>query len=226
MRLDFRDVSAWYWLNHFLGEEPEEAGLLQAMAKASQTGEVIWDVGANCGLFSYLLGRRRPDNRIIFFEPNRFAFEMASSALRPFPKISGMNIGLSRCKLQNACFTIPKGESTLGALQPKVPSGGKEIFSVVLDAGDRLVEQEGWPAPHLLKIDTEGHEVEVLAGLARTIRHHKTKVFFEHLGLTDNQVKNLLFPGYELFSISNETGELIRGLDRSVGHNAAMLPVA
>jgi len=226
VHLDFRDISAWYWLNHILGEKAEEAGLVEAVCEISKPGEVIWDVGANCGFFSYLVARRLPNCRLFFFEPNRFAFEIASAALRPFPHVSGMNIGLSLRKRDDGTLTIPAGESTLGSIQPKVPGRKNQTLPVLLDAGDRLVEEAGLPAPHVIKIDTEGHEAEVLAGLGRTILQHKTKVFFEHLGLTDQQVKNLLPPGYELFSISNLTGEIRRGLDRSVGHNLAIFPAS
>lgn len=79
-------------------------------------------------------------------------------------------------------------------------------------------------APDLIKIDTEGHERQVLAGLSGTILARKPDLFFEHLGLSDEAVDRLCPAGYELFTVENESGAFSRGLNRGLGHNAAFLP--
>lgn len=224
LRLDFRDVSAWYWLNYVLGDKLEEAGLVEAVYRASEPGDVIWDIGANCGLFSYLLACRLPDCRIIFFEPNRSVYEIACAALEPFSQVSGINIGLSCRKRDHVLLAVPAGGSAVGTVEPQVLREGNLTLQVALDAGDRLVEQAGLPAPNTIKIDTEGHEVDVLAGLAGTIANFKPTVFFEHLSLSDDRVKKLVPLGFRLCSVSDRTGELTMGFDRFVGHNSALLP--
>ena len=222
--LDLRDVSAWYWLNHILGDELEEGGLVEAVCKAAKPGDVIWDVGANCGLFSYLLARRLPQCRILFFEPNPIVYKVACSALKPFHNVSGRNIGLSSQSRNDASLTFPVGGSAVGTLESKTAGAEGISIAVALDVGDRLVEEVRLPAPSTIKIDTEGHEADVIAGLARTIAKTKANVFFEHLSLSDDQVKKLVPPGYRLCSVSDRTGELIEGFDRSAGHNSALLP--
>ena len=224
LRLDFRDVSAWYWVNYVLGDKLEEAGLVEAVCRASKPGDVIWDVGANCGLLSYLLARRLPDCRIIFFEPNRAVYEIACAALQPFSQVSGINIGLSCRKQDHVPLVVPAGGSAVGTVEPQVLGEGNYTLHVALDAGDRLVEQVGLPAPNTIKIDTEGHEADVLTGLARTIANLKPMVFFEHISLSDDRVKKLVPFGFKLCSVSNRTGEFTMGFDRFVGHNSALLP--
>jgi hypothetical protein len=71
--LDFRDMSAWYWLNLDLGDPHfEEEGLFRAMRARITLDSVVWDVGANAGVLSYVLarwGRRR--GNCIFLSPTR-----------------------------------------------------------------------------------------------------------------------------------------------------------
>lgn len=222
--LDFRDVSAWYWLNYVLGDDLEEVGLVEAVCRAAKPGDVIWDIGANCGLFSYLLARRLPASRIFFFEPNLSVYEIAFAALKPFRQVRGRNIGLSQSKRDHVSFTVPAGRSTVGTLAPLASGGASRRLDVALDVGDRLVEEEGLTPPDLIKIDTEGHEADVLAGLARTIAKHKPKIFFEHISLSDDEVKKLALPDYRLGSVSDRTGEITAIFDRSVGHNSVLWP--
>ena len=224
LRLDFRDVSAWYWLNYVLGDDLEEEGLVEAVCRAIGPGDVIWDIGANCGLFSYLLARKLPTSRICFFEPNPTVYTIASAALEPFRQVRGMNIGLSQRQRDHVSLTVPAGRSTVGTLEPQASGVAGRRLDVALDAGDRLVEEGGLPPPHLIKIDTEGHESDVLAGLARTIAKHKPKIFFEHISLSDDEVKKLAPPGYRLGTVSDRTGEVAAIFDRSVGHNSALWP--
>lgn len=224
IRLDFRDVSAWYWMNYLLGDKLEEAGLVEAVCRVSKPGDVIWDVGANCGLFSYLLVRRLPGCRIVFFEPNPLVYENACSALKPFRNVTAKNVGLSSRQTKNALLAVPSGGSAVATLQPTALSQKHLTLVVSLDYGDRLIDEGELPAPDIIKIDTEGHEAEVLAGLVGVISAKKPKVFFEHLSISDSAIKKLVPPNYVLHSISDRTGELTFGFDRSVGHNSALLP--
>jgi len=70
--------------------------------------------------------------------------------------------------------------------------------------GDLLVKQENHHARTVsaIKIDVEGHELDVLAGLKNTILEHRPTIFFELTVDTRDvlQVFNDLLPRYELFS--------------------------
>jgi len=67
IHVDFRDVSAVYWLNATLGDPFEEEGLLSAVLSESTEDSVVWDVGANCGLFTYRLAQNAKFKSIVFF---------------------------------------------------------------------------------------------------------------------------------------------------------------
>lgn len=212
-------------MNYLLGDKLEESGLVEAICRASKPGDVIWDIGANCGLFSYLLARRLPSCRIVFFEPNPVVYDIACSALQPFPKVTARNVGLSSRHTKNAFLAVPLGGSTVATLQPKTLSQGGLALEVSLDYGDRLIDEGDLPAPDVIKIDTEGHEAEVIVGLMGAISAKKPRVFFEHLSLSDSAIKKLVPPNYVLHSVSDRTGELTLEFDRSAGHNSALLPM-
>ena len=224
LHLDFRDVSAWYWMNYTLGDRLEEEGLLQALRRVSKPGDTIWDVGANCGLFSYILARNLPDCRIVFFEPNPFVYGIARSALRPFANVQGMNIGLSSSTRENTPLTLPRGGSTVGTLEPKQLGRVGPVISVSVDTGDQIIDKHGLPAPDTIKIDAEGHESEILKGLSRTIEQRTPKIFFEHIGLTNHTIQNIVPRGYNLHSVADDTGEIQRSFERRTGHNALLMP--
>lgn len=224
VHIDFTDVSAWYWINHLLGDRLEERGLLQAMKHAARPGDVVWDVGANAGLLSYLLVRSLPSCAVVFFEPNPAVYAIASEALAPFAQAKGVPVGLSSDSKATARMVVPQGGSTVGSLGGAPAERASGGLTVRLARGDELIERGEIPAPNVIKIDTEGHEAEVLAGLGRTIARLRPKIFFEHISLSDAQVSALVPQGYDIFSVSDRSGETRPGFDRRRGHNSALLP--
>ena len=221
--LDFRDISAFCWLNYTLGEEFEETGLLKAMSSVIQPDSVVWDVGANCGKVSYLLARHTPAQKVIFFEPIKSMFEITASALSPFTNVSGHNVALSD-KTTQRDLMIPHRNSTMATLDTDSPEQGGLKIRVSCVKGDDIVANRGAPAPSVIKIDTEGHEPRVFAGLADTIRIHRPSIFFEHLSVSDEEIRTLIPRDYEIFTVSSREGNLIKGFQREVGHNSALFP--
>jgi len=222
--IDFRDVSAWYWLNNKLGDPFEEQGLLRALVESCRTNDIVWDVGGNCGLFSYLLAKQKPNIKIFFFEPNPFVFRVACEALQPFQNVQGVNAGLSSKPDTSALLTVPLGGSACGTLETIKTQREGPVLKVRLHVGDNLVETGTYPAPDIIKIDTEGHEIHVIKGLSKLIRTKKPKVFFEHISLSEEDIQNLLPTDYKVISISDRDGSMHYKFDRTVGHNSVMIP--
>lgn len=219
VHLDFRDISAFSWINYTLGEPFEETGLIKSMASLITTDSVVWDVGANCGKVSYVLAKETPARKIVFFEPIDAVYKLAQAALEPFGHVSGLNIAVSDSS-GKATLLIPRGNSTMAEITAE-----NGDYSVECRTGDDLIATGAAPPPNILKIDTEGHEAKVLAGLRQTIISHRPTIFFEHLSFADSEIYNLVPPGYELFSVSNKDGVLGKGFDRRRGHNTALLPI-
>jgi len=220
--VDFRDVSSMSWVNYLLGEEFQEAALIRAINSTLHEDAVVWDVGANCGLFSYLLAQSPKVQRVVFCEPNKHMFEMCCDALSIYSKVLGLNVALSD-KGGEADLVVPLGATTMGTLHPQTLASPASRLRVRCITGDGLVAQ-GLPVPDVIKIDTEGHELAVLRGLTDTIRKHQPTIFLENLNFNTSDFSRLLPSNYEIFSIASPSGSLAKGFNKDLSHNSAFIP--
>jgi FkbM family methyltransferase len=222
--IDFRDVSSWFWINFVLGEGFEEEGLIDAMAPWLDAKSIFWDIGANAGLLSYKIACRMPHpGEIHLFEPNPQVYAIASSALKSFPFARTHQVGLSNAN-STLRMTIPRGSSSCGTVMPDKTNRQGEEIDIPCVTGDNLVFKDHYIPPNVIKIDTEGHEAEVLAGLSEIIEAFKPCIFFEHISMSDVDVLKAVPVGYILYSIDDANGSLREGFDRQRGHNSALLP--
>ncbi|WP_431299577.1 FkbM family methyltransferase [Tabrizicola sp. BL-A-41-H6] len=161
--------------HHAMGEfyEREE---LEIIRQWCPPGAVFCDIGANIGNHVlYALTFLNPA-KVIVFEPNPVAIAILTANI-------GLNGGLDRCDLthlgiglsdRNAeHFSISAPHRNLGAGQV-VRSQNEDGFP--LRRADGLLRDE---APSFLKIDVEGMEMAVLAGLSDTIARHRPRIFVE-----------------------------------------------
>lgn len=223
IELDFRDVSAMYWLNHTLGDRFEEWGLLTAMQRFLNQDSVIWDIGANSGLLSYHLAKEQSFSELHLFEPNPRMAKLATQALSVFPKTEVYPYGLSN-REGNFTLTIPEGHTTLATLEPDATHRIGTACMIQCRVGDELVRKFNMTPPTVIKIDTEGHEPSVIAGLTKTIELHRPVIFCEHISLDVSDVLSMLPSGYRLFTVNDDTGELVEGASYGIGHNSALIP--
>jgi FkbM family methyltransferase len=122
------------------------------------------DIGANFGLYTCILGRQKLAQRLIAFEPHRWAL----GRLREHITLNGLTgveiyenaAGAGRHK----ATLSPKGagQSALAAIVEADPQG-YEIDVVPIDEALSFTGK-----PLVIKIDVEGYEREVLAG-AKTL---------------------------------------------------------
>ena len=145
---------------------------LQALMTSVRPGDVVYDIGANMGLFSIMLGHRvGAAGLVVSFEPQAEVFEHlqtnvrlnALRNVRAFRKALGAVGG-------SASVSIAK-ESVLSRLKTAEDStaGPREQVDVVV--GDEFVKAEDLPVPRLVKIDVEGAEYGVIRGLSGTLAH-------------------------------------------------------
>jgi FkbM family methyltransferase len=223
--LDLRDYSGMGWL--LFKEDPtlcEETGLVAAIAAFSGNSSVIWDIGSNCGIVSYLIAKNLRYKSLHLFEPNDFVNNIAIDALKPFRDIHEHNFALSNsdCELE---LTIPKNDTSCATLDPFRTARKGVKKTITCRVGDQLIESKKVPVPDIIKIDVEGHELEVLNGLSKCIEKHSPIILFEHISLTDEEVADAVPGGYEIYSINRDDGTLKKGFDRSYGHNSALIPL-
>lgn len=156
--------------------DPSMDKLNEYIEKLKITPGLIVDIGANQGLISILLRDNIKNTGIICIEPDESNFSILKDNI---PDAKLYNIALSNingnCVLQNF--------------------GGNQTFRVnkQIDGSTPLYTLDSLciDSPMLLKIDVEGHEIEVLEGSTNTIEKYLPLILLEHH--TDLVDKTTLF---------------------------------
>ncbi len=152
-----------------------EAAQLADIAPYFLTGGVFVDIGANTGQHSIYFAKVLGASKIILFEPIKQTCQILRENIRlngldSIGDLSHLGIGLGD-KPSRATFSV--GLSNLGAATlHEQPTG-----SIETKTGDSVLEKE--PRIDFIKIDTEGFEIKVLAGLEKTIRKHRPTIYIE-----------------------------------------------
>ncbi|BCX48316.1 methyltransferase FkbM family protein [Haloferula helveola] len=220
--VDFRELSAFGWLNTMLGDDNQETPLIEAIAAHLSGDSVFWDIGANAGILSAEIARRTAIGEHHYFEPNPRIYPWAEAALSHLPQARGHPVAVSSSE-GTATLFIPVNLSAFGSLEGNCRGEAIRV-EVETVSGDLLVYERGLAPPSVIKIDTEGHEVEVMGGMRRLVAEYRPLVFFEHIELSDEQVRAMTPEGYRVGTLCDTTGAILDRLDRSAGHNSALVP--
>lgn len=223
--LDFRDISAYAWLHYLQGESSQEDGLLAILRRFVTADSVYWDVGANVGIIATHVFTRCNPRSIYAIEPNPEAIKVLYSLFADAASVHIIEAALSDHNGTSDLF-VPTADSSRGSLEGNHASlSTNRSYPVTCFRGDFLIQEKLAAAPHVVKIDVEGHEVAVLRGLQACIKQYRPVIVFEQLFLSDAAVQQLIPKGYSLFTVGSRSGELVPGLSRNVGHNCLLLPV-
>ena len=154
----------WHLMHHPKSAEQE----LFYLDRIVPEGAVTVDVGANCGLYTRRLARL--SRRVYAFEPSH---KMADLLRRT----SASNVCVHEIALSdqsgNAELFIPQDENelvyALASLEPAVGVSNKTVVSVNVPTArlDAIVHQD----VAFVKIDVEGHELNVLNGAVELLEH-------------------------------------------------------
>jgi FkbM family methyltransferase len=157
----------------------KEQPILEAFVEELEPDDVVWDVGANLGVYASLAADAGAE--VVAIEP------VPLTADRLGENLEG-NGGGEVIEGALAGHTEPAAllmdRDDLGTQTPTLCAAGRpaKTRSVSAITGDRLVESGGVPAPDVLKIDIEGAELSALAGLEGTLAEHVDVAFVETHG--------------------------------------------
>lgn len=174
LRMDLRRASAWY------AKGTNEMPIQEAIGEHVRPGSVFYDIGANAGFFSIIAARLTgPRGKVVAFEP----VPANAAAIRRNAALNRLN----NVVVVEAAVSDSEGTAEL-RLDPH-PGGavlaasstrqGGERITVPLVTIDGLVERREAPEPTVIKVDVEGAEAAVLAGLARTAQRLKPVLICE-----------------------------------------------
>jgi FkbM family methyltransferase len=158
-----------------------EPPVQEALRRLLAPGAVFYDVGANVGFFT-ILGARLvgPSGRVIAFEP-------VPACARAVARNIELN-GFAHAAIREEAVGAASGAARLlvvgEASWSHLASTGRhadvrEELDVSVVAIDELVAAGTIPPPHVLKIDTEGAELQALEGMRGTIEGARPAIVCE-----------------------------------------------
>jgi FkbM family methyltransferase len=165
---------------------------------STSKGSYFLDVGANIGLYTWQVARIAPELKIISFEPDPNNFEL----LKMTNEASGLkHVELCPVALSDQSkereFNQDNLTSATGSLclddKPWIEqylNGTSNKISVQTRTMDDLLGKD--KIPSLVKIDVEGHEIEVLQGSRNTLSKAKPLLIIESFPPKQSTVLSLL----------------------------------
>jgi FkbM family methyltransferase len=169
LRSTLRKANLTGFLSRMVFDGGSEHALAKALEEALFPGCVFWDVGANIGLYAARAAKLvGPAGRVFAFEPSHWNLPKLQAACTSYSNITVLPFGLSSGNTRTKFLhgTDAAGATSRVLFQNEQPSAKSD--EVDLRCGDDVIAA-GISSPHVIKIDVEGHEFEVLQGLARTL---------------------------------------------------------
>ena len=182
MFLDFLDPVDRHIILHKTYEN-EEINILTNLIKENSITKFI-DVGANCGFYTFKFARQNMD--IFSFEPNLDALNKMKNTLSKnqnlkkkimiFPYgLSNQNSKLKMVSMIKHGYAQTGGSGVIFSDTPK--SSKFMIYEAEFKIGDELLDFKNDNL--IIKIDVEGHEINVLKGLSNLLKKNKCIIQIE-----------------------------------------------
>ncbi len=200
-------------LRYLFKESTEwDPDLLHAAHVLVRVGAVVWDIGANVGLFTkaaaFLAG---PGGTVVAFEPDADAMDLLTRTQGVSPA-SDPPICLVHAAVSDATgyaqFAIPRRSRAANAIAGfgSTQTGGvAQIRTVPCATLDAFLGR--FEPPWVLKIDVEGAEVKVLQGAERMLSEVRPWIDCEVAGENAQEVFRILTDHeYRLVDASNAEG--------------------
>jgi FkbM family methyltransferase len=208
------EASLRYWRSNLAAVDPLLFEMAREMVKA---GQVVWDVGANVGLFSFCASALAgPSGSVLAIEPDFWLAHLISRSAQ----------GLSRdchtaAPVAVLCAAVAeqtgvrefqiaergRAANHLAQIQGSSQTGGNRYsHQTVTVSLDFLLEH--FPPPSVLKIDAEAAEVRVLSGSARLLRTARPIIWCEVSPENSQSVGDLLRAhGYQIYAAALHPSE-------------------
>lgn len=159
-----------------------EPGVTRVLGDFLRPGNIFVDVGANIGYYSVLAGRLVGNQgSVLAFEPNPRTFTLLERNIRENGLSNVMPIQLAVGELRGQADLYldlhNQGNSSLGSRNVSTPDVRVTVSMDSLD--ECLLRSTGAILADVVKIDTQGAEMAILAGGRRTMRQRGIKVILE-----------------------------------------------
>lgn len=203
------DAGLAYW---FPAWAIRREALLRNAAETIRQGSVVWDVGANMGLFALAAaGLSGPAGRVYAFEPDAGMLRLLRRSAQLNPQAAPVEA--IPCAVSDAIalarFNIAENNSAANFIEgfgSNLTGGVRETQTVLTVPLDWVAERI--PLPDVLKIDVEGAELCVFRGAAQMLKARRPVVIFESQGANWEEIARRLWDlGYTLYNCNLTAAE-------------------
>jgi len=167
---------------------------------------VIFDVGANCGAMSLQYAKLAPSGKVYSFEPTHYALSKLKKNLELNPQLakrivviqSFVSSSTSQETSIKAYASWKVGGRAEGVKHSVHGGTTKDTGGIGAVALDDFCEEKQIERLDFIKIDTDGHEWEVIKGARKIIAKFRPAIIFE-IGLYAMDEENISFADYSEF---------------------------
>ncbi len=233
----------WFLYQDF---RKSDAVMIDIFRRLVRPGDVVFDVGANIGVYTRYVLHALNASSVVAFEPMSGNLELLRENVR-LGEVS------DRCRVLELALgsvdgdedlqidDLTSGTAVLDSISGGKPSEGRRhhglppaVERVRVRRLDTLMQAETLPAPNVIKIDTEGAEALVLDGARETLRRQGPRLAIALHGPDKAlaTLKVLEDIGYSAFgAVREKSGLIYRRLgasdsDRLGNNNIVASPIA
>ncbi len=199
------DAALKFWKRNLDHTDP---ALFDWAAEFIKPGDVVWDVGANVGLFSFAAASLSgPEGQVLAIEADLHLVEILRRSARSqgaetapvvvLPVAISDEVGVAEFVIAARGRAANHLANTVGSSQA---GGVREKIMAMTVTLDWLLER--FPAPNILKIDVEGAEHRVLQAAEKLLATHRPNVLCEVHSTNRQTVADILGThGYKMFDL-------------------------
>jgi FkbM family methyltransferase len=184
----------------FFEKEPETLAWIDGM----QADSVLWDIGANIGLYT-----------IYFLVMNKGS----AVAFEPHPSnLSGLAENLLINNLLNEKITIvptplyskmstdrfSMNSNIVGDSNHKISDSNSRIFYKTLTMDVKSLVESGIPFPNYLKVDVDGNEPDIINGADLILDNKSLKSILIEIDLEDQQGTSLIYKKFSKYGFKEK----------------------
>lgn len=206
----------FYWFNNFLFEISlrgkgingsydckvnGEEKLIRGICDIHKEKLMVFDIGANVGDYSSLVYQYNPNATIFAFEPHPSNYKVLVNNISDNAKTFNVGLGSETARLVLYDYENNDGSPRASIYKEVIEhlysekSIGHEIEIIKLDD---VIINENIHTIDLLKIDTEGNELEILKGATIALNSNKIKIIQFEFNYPNIMSHSFLYDYYKL----------------------------
>jgi len=191
---------------------------------SNENSFTVFDVGANKGSYAHLISQKfSSQTQIYSFEPSKITFEKMKENNKEVKNIKPFNIGFGSKADTIKLFTNSDLSGLASVYQRRLDHfeiNMDKYEEIEISTLDTFCEQHKIENIDFLKLDVEGHELEVLKGAANLLKENKIRFIQFEFGGANIDSRTffqdfyyLLSPNYHLHRILKDGLQILNDYD-------------